>query len=178
MPGDGFVECVGLFGAFFSFVDIPLTTEHPVCCRGTWSFHRLPEHDYTAADRYGRRARCPSPPSSWPGAWPAHQARCSSGVVGRRRSRFALPRVSHGLEHIGEIESQFTSHSRLSLTDLSLCCGSGFRRRFFTLCRTILRPAFLRAFHPAFLSGSGRPALLPAAGHARSTTGLTQGVQA
>ena len=42
---------VGLFGAFFSFVHIPLTTEQLVCCRGTWSLHRLPEHGYLLPER-------------------------------------------------------------------------------------------------------------------------------
>jgi hypothetical protein len=36
---------------WFSFVHIPLATEHPVCCPGTWALHRLSEHGYLLPER-------------------------------------------------------------------------------------------------------------------------------
>jgi hypothetical protein len=51
MTGVGFVESVGLIGAFFSFVHFALTTEQLVCCRGAWLFHRLSEHGYLLPER-------------------------------------------------------------------------------------------------------------------------------
>jgi len=51
MTGDGFVEYIGLCAAPIPVVHIPLTTEQLVCCRGTWSFHRLPEHGYLLPER-------------------------------------------------------------------------------------------------------------------------------
>jgi hypothetical protein len=62
LDGGDVVEGVGVIGLasgpssvmgcfVYPFVHNPLTTEYPVCCRGTWSFHRLSGLGYLLPER-------------------------------------------------------------------------------------------------------------------------------